>query len=577
MFEHRTSTPTGSETSQGGAPNRRSSDGWSNSNHFPVANSPKVVNGKARGSLVVSGGSASRRPSNHPFEPFEQGSATVVSRHGKLEWPLDDEEDIAREIANVPVIKLSRPSPKKSSAQKQKQPIVWKQQLRPQQPPTTHKAQGEKFGKGAPSPFMNIVTDNFVQKSGASSMAWPPAKKQVEQRDEKSSSLMPIDSENEEPRTTKMSKGDLEASRSTRMMWSKKSGSPLASNESSGLKQSLDAASVVLEEEKSNAGSSNASSRSSLSNQELSNIAKRALKLSKGSANTRSNNASVPQHQNEKSMKQYQEKNMKEENLTSSKKDSSISKTEANDNSSTISENSRSPNPKIRTTLVSAARRTKSVTGISHQEARKALQNAAQRKKEMQEAMDIPIQKTDDLKEEQERYDPTKRVMEDDKSKDQDGDNGIKDTISGTKLSTGLVTLTPYEGPSARLGSRASRVLALKNSVKANGTKTSQDDGMESEYSPSASIHGNHMTSRNDASDDASVAFSVNSFDSKSRRLQHPALASRRPKKATNRKPFSEEIMSSMRQFTASKDQAHGSPGMYFRVALLVLKKASAI
>ena len=47
----------------------------------------------------------------------------------------------------------------------------------------------------------------------------------------------------------------------------------------SSLKQSLDAASVVLEEEKSTAGSSTASSRSSLSNHELSSIAYRALSI----------------------------------------------------------------------------------------------------------------------------------------------------------------------------------------------------------------------------------------------------------------------------------------------------------
>ncbi len=46
---------------------------------------------------------------------------------------------------------------------------------------------------------------------------------------------------------------------------------------SNSLKQSLEAASVVMQEEKSEAGASDASSRSSLSNKELSNIAKRAL------------------------------------------------------------------------------------------------------------------------------------------------------------------------------------------------------------------------------------------------------------------------------------------------------------
>ncbi len=51
-------------------------------------------------------------------------------------------------------------------------------------------------------------------------------------------------------------------------------------NVSKNLKQSLQAANVVMQEEKSDAGASDASSRSSLSNKELSNIAKRALKKS---------------------------------------------------------------------------------------------------------------------------------------------------------------------------------------------------------------------------------------------------------------------------------------------------------
>ena len=51
-------------------------------------------------------------------------------------------------------------------------------------------------------------------------------------------------------------------------------------NVSKNLKQSLQAAKVVMQEEKSDAGASDTSSRSSLSNKELSNIAKRALKKS---------------------------------------------------------------------------------------------------------------------------------------------------------------------------------------------------------------------------------------------------------------------------------------------------------
>ena len=59
---------------------------------------------------------------------------------------------------------------------------------------------------------------------------------------------------------------------------------PLQNSQSRRLRGSLEAAKVVMEEEKSSAGSSSASSRSSLSNKELSSIAVRALALSKGPA-----------------------------------------------------------------------------------------------------------------------------------------------------------------------------------------------------------------------------------------------------------------------------------------------------
>ena len=106
------------------------------------------------------------------------GFSKKGSRHGKLEWPLDDEDDdIAREIANVPKITLSRPAAKKSSPQTQKQPVLWKQQQKVRQPQKTHQPQGEKYGNGAPSPFKRIIPDNRSQRGG---VAWPPSKKEVE-------------------------------------------------------------------------------------------------------------------------------------------------------------------------------------------------------------------------------------------------------------------------------------------------------------------------------------------------------------------------------------------------------------
>jgi hypothetical protein len=74
--------------------------------------------------------------------------------------------------------------------------------------------------------------------------------------------------------------GKTKSSRALRLIRAKHSGttSPSPTVESA-LKQSLDAAKVVMEEERSSGGSSSASNRSSLSHQELSDIASRAMKL----------------------------------------------------------------------------------------------------------------------------------------------------------------------------------------------------------------------------------------------------------------------------------------------------------
>jgi hypothetical protein len=80
------------------------------------------------------------------------------------------------------------------------------------------------------------------------------------------------DGENKAPAGTKQMTKRME-----RLMRAKRATSPAPS-----LKHSLYAAKTVMEEEKSTAGSSDASSRSSLSNKELSSIASRALKLAQG-------------------------------------------------------------------------------------------------------------------------------------------------------------------------------------------------------------------------------------------------------------------------------------------------------
>jgi len=77
------------------------------------------------------------------------------------------------------------------------------------------------------------------------------------------------------------------STRAMRLMKARRaSPSPIVSN---NLKQSLRAAKAVMQEEKSDAGASDTSSRSSLTNKELSDIAKRALKKSKNEIQNESN------------------------------------------------------------------------------------------------------------------------------------------------------------------------------------------------------------------------------------------------------------------------------------------------
>lgn len=129
----------------------------------------------------------------------------------------------------------------------------------------------------------------------------PEASKATETKGEKSDAT-PVESNNtsQDPSMSNPNENQIPVSgnnknKSTRAMRLMKArrASP-APNVSQNLKQSLQAAKVVMQEEKSDSGASDASSRSSLSNKELSNIAKRALKKSndllqkKGEFNTKS-------------------------------------------------------------------------------------------------------------------------------------------------------------------------------------------------------------------------------------------------------------------------------------------------
>jgi hypothetical protein len=103
------------------------------------------------------------------------------------------------------------------------------------------------------------------------------------------------DNENENKNPTNDSSHRGKSSRALRLMRAKRNGasspSPLIET---GLKQCLKAAKVVMQEEKSEAGASDVSSRSSLSNMELSEIATRALKISKNKMENELNETKIP-------------------------------------------------------------------------------------------------------------------------------------------------------------------------------------------------------------------------------------------------------------------------------------------
>lgn len=84
----------------------------------------------------------------------------------------------------------------------------------------------------------------------------------------------PVESKDSSGESSNSNHGENKPTRAMRLMKAKRASG------SQNLKQSLQAAKVVMQEQKSDAGASDASSRSSLSNKELSNIAKRALKKS---------------------------------------------------------------------------------------------------------------------------------------------------------------------------------------------------------------------------------------------------------------------------------------------------------
>jgi hypothetical protein len=111
------------------------------------------------------------------------------------------------------------------------------------------------------------------------------------------------------------------SSRALRLMRAKRNGasspSPLIET---GLKQCLKAAKVVMQDEKSEAGASDVSSRSSLSNMELSEIATRALEISKNKMRNELNETKRPSSTRSNSKTSNQDARRALLNLTMMKK-----------------------------------------------------------------------------------------------------------------------------------------------------------------------------------------------------------------------------------------------------------------
>jgi hypothetical protein len=380
---------------------------------------------------------------------------------------------------------------------------------------------------------------NSLEKADSREVAWPIPKKVQEKREAppditQSSSNMTDDEnrapESQESATMVSESPRLRTKRALRLRRTKRAPSPM---QTTGLQNSLDAAKVVLEEEKSSAGSSSASTRSSLSNNELTNIAIRALTMTTKKGSTPSAPVVLP---------------ISVPVVLPTKSHSESfgrAGTPDSEESSETPSRAQSPGQKARpssASSVSSVRKTRTVSNVSHQEARRALLTAAQKRREKTEA--AKKQQTQEAI----KVDPVE-----------------KETTQEWK-----------EQAADRLGSKAARVLAMKNSTKALRAGSIDENDNIKEF------------------DIATVgsAVSTHSVDStKSRRLNHPAFASRSspklanqmdrpfldfggekpPQKSGSTKPFSEELFSSFRHFNASKPSqpdapvVSKSPGMCIR------------
>jgi hypothetical protein len=515
MFETNTTPKSSSEPAQVDPPSNRTKS-WGRSSNV---------------SSTVS--STFSRPDNASVNSESESSSEIpapraVENNVVLDWPMEDE----------PVVKALpsslRPKPQQAISAGPKNVGLIPQRI-------MHQAESP-VSRVEKTPFKRIVNQelktsevaresNLAVKEETREVTWPSPKTEDDQRDDAPVVDSPPDpfssndEENKAPVTSRLPKADTAnpRSRTTRALRLIRTKQVVPKNRHVDLKVSLDAASVVMEEEKSNAGSSNASSRSSLSNHELSSIAHRALTMAKSKVEQRSTtpdlakpNAShgsglatptrlsranklaqaLRRGAGSATTVSVSERTKTPETIDGSR-GSGMSpqhparrskNDDASDCGSATSEHSRSSISKVRPGLVTAVRRTRTVTSVSHQEARKALLIAAQKKKEKS-------------------------------------------------------TAESHDDALARLGSRASRVVALKNSTKVIVSKpetvqiVKEQAVVQPEAKEKTTIapvqvdrQNRPVQQREQHFDDVCSVVSTASIDSKaSRRSQHPAFAARSP------------------------------------------------
>jgi hypothetical protein len=464
------------------------------------------------------------RSSSASVNSESEGSSEIpappaVGKNVALDWPMEDEPGVKAPPSSLRL----KPQPTFSADPKNVDTIHQRGLHQSETPASTVEKSPFQLIMNRELKISGVARESdLAVKKETREVTWPSPKKEEDRRDDEPVVDAPPDpfssndEENNAPVTSRQSESEAAnpRSRTTRAMRLIRSKKVVQKTRYAELKVSLDAASIVMEEEKSNAGSSNASSRSSLSNHELSNIAHRALTLAKSKVEQRSSappDSAKPSGSNSSGLatptrvsrasKLAQTLRRGAASTTPVSEPTRTPETidgprgfevssqhtarhpkndDVSDCSSVHSEHSRSSISKVRPGLVAAVRRTRTVSNVSHQEARKALLNAAQKKKE--------------------KY-----------------------------------TAESHDQALLRLGSRASRVVALKKSTDVLVSKPEIVEVVEEqEKTTIAPVQVDRQSRpvqrREQHFDDACSVVSNASVDSKaSRRSQHPAFAARSP------------------------------------------------